>query len=197
MENKFWILVFSLALYGCQQSFTNAEFDEFAAEETNGYRYTKSVNGVDFTLIYKPTDVMLRQELGDSVNLQQIESLRKKYSNNLYFSLAMSKNDQELLNEAVRDRNKYNEMVNKLVFTMDQSIHFVSKNRDTMPMIDFNYPRMYGMAKSTSMLIVFPRDEKFIDQEYSDFIVEDIGMGTGDVKFRIKNKIFRSEPVIH
>jgi hypothetical protein len=53
---------------------------------------------------------------------------------------------------------------------------------------------MYGMSNSTSIMIVYPRDDKYLKQDYLNFVIEDLGLETGDVKFKINTKALINEP---
>ena len=160
----------------------------------NGYSYTKTVNGVDYVLQYRPTDLLVKQELGEKYKPEQIGPLRKKYGKYMYFNLSMSQNNQELLNGMARDKAKFGQMVNDLAFGMEQKVHLYTPAKDTMAMSDFIYPRMYGMSNATSIMIVYPRAEKYMHQEYLNFVVQDLGLGTGDIKFKINTRALLNEP---
>lgn len=192
----YFILMFFLV--SCNKQFGNAdELNAFVQNEKNEYKASKKVNGIDFALQYKPTDMMVQQEIGDSISPEKVDQLRKKYKDNLYFLLSMSGNDTELLSVVIKDRQRYNDMVNQLVFGMNQKIVLISPEKDTLKMLDYVYPRMYGMSKSTNLLLVFPRDPKFLDKPYLNFTILDFGMETGDVKFKLDPKVIKKEPTLN
>ena len=106
----------------------------------------------------------------------------------------MSKNNQELLNGVARDKAKFGQMVNELAFGMEEKVHLYTPEKDTLKMADYIYPRMYGMSNSTSIMIVYPRDSKFMSQDYLNFVIEDLGLDTGDIKFKLNTKALKNEP---
>ncbi|VXB36240.1 conserved exported hypothetical protein [Flavobacterium sp. 9AF] len=169
----------------------------FINDEDNGYVYTKEVNGVTYTLQYRPTDVMVQQELGETKLKEQVQKLREKYSKNMYFNLSMSLNGQELLSNVVRDKAQFGQMVNDLAFNMNEKVHVFNAEKDTLAMTDFVYPRMYGMTNATTILIVYPRDPKFLKEEYLNFTIEDLGLYTGEVKFKIQTQALQKEPQLN
>jgi hypothetical protein len=61
-------------------------------------------------------------------------------------------------------------------------------------MADFIYPRMYGMSNSTSIMIVYPRDSNFMKEDHLNFVIEDLGLDTGDVTFKLNTQALRKEP---
>jgi hypothetical protein len=112
----------------------------------------------------------------------------------MYFNLSMSKNDQELLNGVAQDKAKFGQMVNELAFGMEEKLHVYTPTKDTLALADFIYPRMYGMSNSTSIMIVYPRDPKYMNQKYLNFVIDDLGLDTGDIKFKLNTKALINEP---
>ncbi len=184
-------------------SCSNKEFDTteeifaFISDEDNGYKYSKEVNGVDFTLQYRPTDLLVQQELGDSLSEKKIKQLREKYSKYLYFNLSMSLDGKELLSNVVRDKQQFGQMVNDLAFYMNQKVHLYTPEKDTLAMTDFVYPRMYGMTNATTILIVYPRDKQFLKEGYLNFTIEDLGLNTGEIKFKVQTQPLENEPQLN
>ncbi|MBV7269078.1 hypothetical protein KCG49_07750 [Winogradskyella sp. WHY3] len=163
------------------------ELMTFLLEETNGYKHSKTVNGVDFSLMYRPTDLLVKQELGDKeVTKEEVRKLRDKYKNNIYFNLSMSKNNQELLSTAPRDRNEFGAMVNQLAFGMGEKVHLFTQSKDTLELADFVYPRLYGMGRATTIMFVYPRTkEQLNSKDILNFTIEDLGLYTGEVRFKV------------
>lgn len=179
----------------CTKSFeTQEEMNDYIQDEDNGYIYKKTVSDVDYVLQYRPTDVLVKQELGDKTDPAQVEKFREQYHKYMYFNLSMSKNNQELLNGVAQDKAKFGQMVNDLAFGMEEKLHLYTPAKDTLALSDFIYPRMYGMSSSTSIMIVYPRDEKHLKQDYLNFVVEDLGLATGDIKFKLNTKALINEP---
>lgn len=169
---------------------------EFLKDEENGYVQRKSVNGIDIELMYRPTDLLVMQELGDSISLEKIKILRDKYSQYLYFHLSMSKNDRDLLGVAPRNREGFGQMVNQLVFGMKDKVHLINSLKDTIQLVDYVYPRLYGMGKTSSMLFVFQRDEQKLNTSYISFTIQDFDLQTGEVNFKIDTRKVNKEPSI-
>ncbi|WP_244283451.1 hypothetical protein [Flavobacterium hercynium] len=196
IKNKLYTLLLVLFICSsCSNTFdTQEKLNEYLQKENNGYNYKKTVANVDYVLQYRPTDLLVQQELGEDRNPAQIEKLRKRYNQYLYFNLSMSKNNQELLNSVSQDKAKFGQMVNDLAFGMEEKIHLYTPSKDTLSMTDFIYPRMYGMSNATSIMIVYPRDKKYMNEEYLNFVVEDLGLETGDIKFKLNTKALLNEP---
>lgn len=195
VKNRLLFLFLLITIVSCTKTFdTQEELYRYIQDEDNGYNYKKTVAGVDYVLQYRPTDLLVKQELGDKTDAVQVDKLRQKYNKYLYFNLSMSKNNQELLNGVARDKAKFGQMVNELAFGMEEKVHVYTPEKDTLAMADFIYPRMYGMSNATSIMIVYPRDAKYMTQDYLNFVIEDLGLDTGDIKFKLNTQALANEP---
>lgn len=185
----------SLMMGSCRQTTfeTEQELLAYVTDIDNGLTQLKTINGVDFTVTYRPTDLLVAQELPVNPKKVAIDSLRKKYSKYLYFNVSISKNNQEILSGMGHSRKDFGAMVNQLAFGMTDKVHLYSKAKDTIPMADYIYPRMYGMGKSTSMLFVYPRDKKLRDDDFF-LTIEDLGLFTGEVGFTMPATLLKNEP---
>ncbi len=166
-------------------------------KEENGYVHQKTVNNVSYTLTYRPTDILVKQELTDRYAIETVDSLRNKYGEYLYFNLSMSSNNQELLSNKIGNRNTFGTMVNQLAFGMTDKVHMYTKAKDTIPMADYVYPRMYGMSNGTSMLLVYPKDERLLEKDFFHFTIEDLGFSTGEVRFKVSTLPIKDQPKLN
>ena len=159
----------------------------------NNYLQQKTIKGIDFSLLYKPHDLLVNQELGEDKADSLVSKFRKKYEDYLYFTLSMSKGGHELLSHLARDKQRFGAMVNDLAFGMNQKVHVYTPAKDTLPMTDFIYPRMYGMSGNTSILFVYPKREEDLKEDYLNFTVQDLGFYTGEVKFKVPTAVINNE----
>ena len=198
MQKTLIVIFLAALLMGCQGHKTFDNEDDlimYIQDEQNGYTQHKTINGVEYTLLYRPTDLLVNQELGDaSASAVQVQTSREKYKNYLYFNLSMSKNNQELLSVAPKNQNEFGAMVNQLAFGMNEKAHLFTQQKDTIELADYIYPRMYGMSRATTMMFVYPRNPDNLDQDYLNFTIEDLGLYTGEVKFKIDPKALKNEP---
>ncbi|WP_348721843.1 hypothetical protein [Tenacibaculum sp. 190524A05c] len=192
-------IVFFILLCNCtSESFnTQEELWVYLREKDNGYLFDKSVNGYDFSVLYKPTDLLVQQELNTNYSQEDVEKLRNKYRKYIYFTLSMSRNNKELLSSTPKNRQEFGAMVNNLAFGMGEKVHVYTAKKDTLELLDYVYPRMYGMSKSTDMLFVYPRDENYLQDKYLNITVGDLGTYTGEVKFKIPTQKIKNEPKIN
>ena len=197
--HKYIILLLNLLLLsGCgSKHFDNADqLHEYINHQDNGYTRQVQSNGVNFSVTYRPTDLLVNQEADEENDADQIAKLREKYRKNLYFNLSISKNNKEILSTAVNNRRQFGAMTSQLVFGMQNKVHLLTAAKDTLEMIDYVYPRMYGASKATTIMFVYPRDAKYLEEEFLEFTIKDLGIGTGDINLKIPTQSLRNEPTL-
>ncbi|CAL2083211.1 hypothetical protein [Tenacibaculum sp. 190524A05c] len=176
---------------------TKEEMWEYIKNVDNGYVHKKSINGYDFSVLYKPTDLLVTQELGSTYTADEVDKLRIKYKNNIYFTVSISRDNKELLSSTPKNKQEFGAMVNNLAFGMGEKVHAYTSKKDTLELLDYVYPRMYGMSRSTDMLFVYPRDNKYLKEDYLNLVIGDLGTYTGEVKFKIPTKTIKNEPKLN
>ena len=193
------LLVIGVCFAGCSVS----EFD--SAEKLSAYIASpdhdlsqRAENGeYHFTVTYRPTDLLVDQEIGDGpFNPATVESLRKKYSSYYYFILSLSKNGKEALHQVEGGMGQYSELVQTLSFRMNEYVTLTTSAQDTIPVGDFMLNRTYGLSQSTDILFVFNK-EKAKDKDWVQFNLNEFGLGVGNQRFRFKTKDLENVPKIN
>lgn len=192
------ILILSCVILSCSKtSFTTEkELIEYIQEEAHGYLQKKAVNEIDFSLLYKPTDLLVSKDLEGTDKEIDVATLRDKYNKYIYFNLSISHNNQDLLNTLPKNRHEFGQMVQQLAFGMQDKVHLYTKLKDTIQMTDFVYPRMYGMSSATTILLVYPRDKEKLKSDFLYLTLQDLGIGTGEIKFKIPTDNINNQPTL-
>ena len=193
-NSVFVFFCFVMISCGSKTFNTSDEMVKYINDEQNGYKYSKIINNVKYELLYRPTDLLVQQELNDNYNSKQVRKVRDKYQKYMYFNLSISLNDKELLTNVASDKARFGEIVNELAFGMEGKINLFTQEKDTLKMSDFIYPRMYGMTNNTTLMVVYPRDKEALRGEALNFIIQDLGFYTGEVKFKINSRKIQNEP---
>lgn len=188
--------LFSLVFLACgSKSFkTKDEMVSYLQETDNGYHFKKSIKGIDFSLTYRPTDLMVSQLMDETTEPTGVEKLRTEYGQYLYFNLGISSNGKELLSQKAQNRAEYGAKVHQLSFGMADKVTLTNQKRDTLPLLDYVYPRMYGMGRSTNLLLVYKKEYEAMRQDHLFLTVKDLGYGTGEVTFKIDTKKLKNQP---
>ncbi len=175
-------------LIGCKpKSFsTEKELIAYIQDEENGLKVTNDVGDYKVAVTYRPTDLLIKQEVGEKPAKEAIEKARKKYQNYYYFILSLSKSGKEALDQS-QGFGQYSEMVQQLSFRVPEFVNMTTSASDTIPVADFILNRTYGLSSSTDVLVVFNK-EKTIDQKWVQFNLNEFGMNLGNSRMRFKVK---------
>jgi hypothetical protein len=194
---KLFFLFTGLLIVGaCKQSTfeSKEELISHIMNPENGLVQTKKVNGVEYSITLRPTDLMAYQEIDGRNDEKEFELLRKKYKDFIYLNMSISNQGKEVLSTNFKNRTDYAKNVKQMVFNMGSKIHLLTKSKDTIPLLDYIFPRTYGMSHSSTMMLVFNRDSQIFKEDYCFLTIEDFGLNTGDVSFKIATKNVLNEP---
>jgi len=185
-----------LLIAGCtSRHLSGEELTAFVADESHGL--SKSVtagNNVTVKVTYRPTDLWVYQEIGKhNATTQQIDTLRKKYSQYLYFILSLSANNKEALHQAASDQ--YGDLVQTLSFRMNNYVTLTTSANDSIPVGDFMLNRTYGMSNSTDLLFVFTK-EKAKGKDWIQFNLNEFGLDIGNQRFRFEMSDLENIPEV-
>jgi len=189
-------LFISFAIAGCSppEYLTAEELSQYISDPDHGLVQHAEANGYVMDVTYKPTDLLVQQEIGDQADEQNIKAARDKYSKYYYFILSLSKNNQEALHQS-NNFNQYSELTQTLSFRMNSFVNLTTSASDTISTSDFALDRTYGLSRSTSILFVFKK-EKITDQSWVQFNLNEFGMGVGNQRFRFATKDLNGAPKI-
>jgi hypothetical protein len=162
---------------------TPKELEEFISDPENRLIQTSEMNDMKVTVRYKPTALLVYQELGDRItDTAAVSRVEKKYNDYLYFILSISRDQGEILQPATL-QSQYGDLVQTLSFRMNNFANLTTNIRDTIPVADFILNRTFGMSNSTDLLFVFSKT-KCKDSEWVQFNLNEFGLGLGNQRFR-------------
>ena len=177
------ILFLLIALSCGQPAFlSEQELKEYILEENSGLNAKKQLGNIQMQVTYRPTDLLILQELDDASNLTEINELREKYENYLYFILSLSVGGKDLLYRGSSNQQDFSNKLQTLSFGMGPFVSLITSEKDTIPVADYRFDRSFGLGSSSSLLFVFPREEIKNATKLS-FQTQEFGFGTGTQDF--------------
>lgn len=182
--SKFIFIIIALAVISCERFVSEEELRKYILDPKNSLIKEIVQGTVKISLKFHPADLLIARELKseDEISEKKIEEIRKNYEDYCYFILTMAENGEEILTKTISDQNKFIDGINMLSFNLNQEIRMLTSEKDTIPLADFVYPRMYGSTGNTQLMIVFPM-EKIYKSEWVDIELGDLGLGLGINKF--------------
>lgn len=191
------VIVFALffTLLGCHRAVREERLIEYIKDPDHGLIQEKAVNDVQIRVYYRPSDLLVSQELRarGEVSDSLIRKYRGEYGSNLYFAVSMMKNGGEVLSSYAGNQQEYGSMVQQLAFGLDQKVLLTSSAGDTLHLLNYVFPRTYGYAPTTDLLFVF--EKKNLDSsEWISLKLEDFGLSTGDLRFKFYTRDLQRVP---
>ena len=190
------MLFFMLCLTSCSSGvLTQEELVAYVQDEKNGVSKKKVLGKTEIGLEYRPSDMIARQDLANKENPtpEETEQAKANFQKGLYFTLHLSKNGEELEMGALSSQEEFAKRIQQLSFGMRERILVRTSTNDSVPLLDYVYPRMYGMTGKTSMLLVFDRAQA-TQGEWLDVIINGYDLGVGVNKFRFQVKDIEKVP---
>lgn len=192
---KIVFILIVACLYGCKpDSLPEGQLRTFVLDEDNGLHKKITVNEVTMEVTYMPGDLLVAQEMEGRVELSRLDSLRKKYDQQLYFLLTLSKNGKEALHSLDPNDASYSDMLNTLSFQMGQYVYITtSASNEPVVAIDYVLNRSYGMASGTELLFAFPVNDN-LSSEWIDINIEEFGLNLGKQSLRFSTDDIAESP---
>ena len=182
-------------LLGCQSlPQTPEELATYARDPEHGLVQEKQVGGIHMQVQYRPTDLLINQELQDDRSAERVVALRKKYDRYAYFILSFSRDGKSPLYQQA-NHGRFSETLQNLAFRMDQFAQVITAQQDTVLLLDSAFPRLYGHGSSTPVMLVFDRT-KLPDRGKIRLSVADVGLGTGRQEFVFDASKLRHAPQV-
>lgn len=192
---KSYLILGLLALLGSctPKRLSQSALQQYVADESNGLMKSEQVKGLEVKIAYRPTDLLIAQEVGDRTpSVVELAQLEKRYGEAQYFILSFSRDNHEVLNP--QEFGQYSELVQTLSFRMGQYVQLVSSRQDTLELSDFAFERTYGMAGSNSLLLAFSTKQLQLDWDWLQVNLSELGLGVGDLRFRFERKDLENVP---
>lgn len=177
-----------MLMFSCHSSLDKESLLAYLKKEENGLLQKKSIKGIDFTVMYQPSQLMAYRESSTAVDLN-------KYDEYLYFILSLSANGEEILNQ-MGNHARFSEMVSQLSFGMGEKIRLVTSTGNEIPLLDVHHARTYGMAGANQLMLIFKRDETG-EAEWIKLQLQDFGLNTGDVSFKFNINDLKKIPELN
>lgn len=191
------LIVFLILWTACSRSVNSADdLRAFVAKQSNGLTKEKTIGEIKVRLTYRPTDLLVQQELGGApASPAHIEQLRQQYDDYLYFLLTYSANGKEIEGWRATSQAEFGTRVQTLAFGMAEVLSLNTDQRDSIPLVDFLYQRTFGGGSSSDVLFAFDRAAT-ADADWLSFRLDDIGLGIGTTHFRFDTKAINTVPSI-
>ena len=191
------IVLALLSIFACQeqQIVSEQELKDYILDPEHGLRKQKKKNEVDIEVIYRPTDLILAQQLDGITDEKERSSTIKNFDTLSYFVIKLSRKGQEVENTYVSDNDKFVRVTNYLSSAIAGNIRMIIE-KDTLSALDAVYTRMYGAASATSVMAVFNTDVRKKNGTLK-FFLDDTELGLGQNEFEFDLSDIKKTPTLN
>ena len=153
----------------CTSPVSPAEYQAYLNDPSHGLTQTREVNGTTITCSYRPTDLLVLQDLAQlpptRLTSATRDSLRRTYAGKTYCSLALSRNNAEVEAALVTDPPAYQRALSYLN-TGIAADTFLATGQDSVPALASMYLRQYGTTGHSTVLLVFATPQPIQEQGF-------------------------------
>jgi len=194
MRNSIFIILCVLLFqFSCTKKIDTAEnIIKYLKNESNGLIISDlQTNKISYTLMYRPTELIALHELKGikDINKVVVDSVSTKYKPYQYYLLKIAFNNQDVLAGYSNA-----ELSNELVFHLDRYVKLVT-DKDTLNLLDYSCPRLYGMTKTTEFLLCFEDTQK--SSNIRCLLIEPVANIINATRLCLKTSSIESAPKIN
>jgi hypothetical protein len=186
-------------LFSCgpPEHLSEQELSRYIIDEDHDLSKSIQVNDKKIQITYRPTDLLVAQELNQShdATADEVRKLREKYDPYYYFIVSFSDSGKEVLNNSAADFTGFSELLQTISFRMADVINLTTPKQDTIPLADFVYNRTFGLSKSTDILVVFSKTQ-IKGSDWIQVNLDEFGLGVGKQSLRFDTYTLDTAPKI-
>lgn len=154
---RYLLGVIGLFLSSCSKPIPPAQYNAYLANPAHGLIHAVETNGTTVTCSYRPTDLLVQQDLAHMPVAAPItrDSVARAYAGKTYCSLTLSRNGQELESQFVNDPPTYQQVLTYLNTGLAADVFLVTTPHDSVAAAASMYVRQYGTTGQSTVLLVF------------------------------------------
>lgn len=173
-----------LLLSSCAGPLPPAAYQAYLANPTHGLTHTVEVNGTTITCTYRPTDLLVLQDLTNVPTILPAtrDSLAHAYAGKTYCTLTLSRNGSEVENQFVNDPTAYQQTLTYLNTGIAADAFLATTAHDSVPATASMYVRQFGTTGHSTLLLVFDTHQ-LTPQQGFHLTLHGQRLGVGTLRF--------------
>lgn len=146
-----------LFLSNCSKPLPLDQYYAYLADPAHGLAHAVEVNGATITCAYRPTDLLVQQDLAGvpAVTPTVRDSVARAYTGKTYCTVTLARQGQELENQFVNDPTTYQQVLTYLNTGLAADAFLVTTPHDSVAAAASMYVRQYGTTGHSTVLLVF------------------------------------------
>lgn len=143
-----------LLLAGCATPLPPTEYQAYLSDPAHGLSQTVEANGATIICTYRPTDLLVLQDLTSNPTAGR-DSLARAYAGKTYCTLTLARNGSEIENQFVTNPTAYQQALTYLNTGIAADAFLVTTPHDSVPAAASMYVRQFGTTGHSTLLLVF------------------------------------------
>ena len=188
---------FFMLATSCTSTLDHTHYLAYLADPAHGLTLTQEVDGATVTCTYRPTDLVVSQELASGEGNSRsamVDSVRKAYATKLYCSLSLAREGGEIENAFIRDEAALGQAISYLNNGIAQDVFVRGLGQpDSVAALAATYPRQYGNTGRSTVLLVFPATQLDVSHGFTCSF-RDAHFGLAPVRFVFAASSLRAIP---
>ncbi|MBO2009605.1 hypothetical protein [Hymenobacter negativus] len=163
------LLIGTALATGCSAPLDPTQYRAYLANPAHGFTQTQEANGISVTCTYRPTDLLVSQELAQNANSTtsaQLDSVRRSYAGKTCFALALAKDSTAIENQFATNPTAFTQTLTYLSNGIAADVFLVTSPRDSVPALVSMYPRQYGNTPRSTVLLIFDTHQLNLEQGF-------------------------------
>lgn len=193
MKKMIWVFAgIAMVILSCKSNQKLLKKDEmirYINNSKNGLVQQHEINGINVRLCYQPFSLMVSREIEAARNKEEafIKEVEKRYKDNYYFMLQVSKDNKEVIRQ-LGSFERYSDMLQVFSFKMNQYINLTTAKKDTVELADYLFEQSYGLSNSSNILLSFEKNKIKNLEKDLEINLGECGLGVGNLKFRFEKE---------
>lgn len=191
--------LFGLGVGSCAHPLERPAYLAYLADPTHGLTHTQEANGTTVTCSYRPTDLLVSQEMAaeeTAVAPATLDSLHRTYAGKLYCTLALARDSAEIETSLIRDETALGQALSYLSQGIAHDVYLRGLGQpDSVTALAATYARQYGNTGRSTVLLVFPAPQLDVAQGFT-ISYHDTQFGLGPLRFVFAAKALRDLPAL-
>jgi|GEM_PF-5963851 len=153
-----FLSVLMLLVVSCSRApETPEEYTTWFSNPSNGYVKTRQINGMEFSLLFRPAELLLMQELdpAGTYSPAELDSLLALYNNGYHFIFSV-RLPKEFFTQKVGNTRDYLDFFETMSFRLPENIRLKTSTEE-LPVSLFHHERGYELQQQNIFLVSFPR----------------------------------------
>ena len=184
------ILICLLSVSCTKKKVSGLDYIRYIENEDNGLKVSRNIDGIKYSVMYKPVDfVLLKENRNDNLKEKREDLIGMQYYT---LSYSLITNDKDILKAKLNSKDEYFERVNYFSFGLQNDV-FLVDGKDTLKCKLFNYVRSYGLSPRADFIMAFEtKTKKTIEDKR--IVIEDKIYGGGIINLKIAKKDIENIP---